>query len=91
MDENLSSHYTITHGVPAYMKRTARVKTAEQVRADFNRIGRPIAVWARKHGYTSTLVYEVLRGRILCKRGKSHEIAVLLGMKDGEIEHRQAA
>ncbi len=73
------------------MKRAHTVKTSNEVRAQFDRIGKPLAVWAREHGYTPTLVYEVLRGRILCKRGKSHEIAVLLGMKEGEIEHRDAA
>lgn len=73
------------------MKRTKRVKTVEQVRAEFARVGKPFTEWAREHGYKSNLVFEVLRGRILCKRGKSHEIAVLLGLKDGEIQPRRAA
>lgn len=72
------------------MKRTIKVKTTGQVRADFNRIGKPVTEWAREHGFKPTLVYEVLRGRILCKRGKSHEIAVLLGLKDGEIQRTEA-
>ena len=72
------------------MKRPAKVKTTDQVRADFNRIGKPVTAWARENGFKPNLVYEVLRGRILCKRGKSHEIAVLLGMKEGEIERATA-
>jgi len=66
------------------MSRKRTVKTPEQVRAEFNRIGKPFTEWARDHGYKHNLVYEVLRGRV-CRRGKSHEIAVLLGLKEGEI------
>ena len=72
------------------MKRTAKVKTTDQVRADFNRIGKPVTEWARQHGFKPNLVYEILRGRGLCKRGKSHQIAVMLGLKDGEIARRAA-
>lgn len=64
------------------------LRTPEQVRADFYRVGKPISAWAVEHGYKPNLVFEVLGGRILCKRGKSHEIAVLLGLKEGEIERR---
>jgi len=73
------------------MKRTKRVKTPEQVREEFRRIGKPFAEWAREHGYKPNLVIEVLRGRILANHGKSHEIAVLLGLKAGEIQARRAA
>jgi gp16 family phage-associated protein len=72
------------------MKRRAKVKTTDQVRADFNRIGKPVSTWASEHGFKPNLVYEVLKGRVLCKRGKSHQIAVLLGMKEGEIERATA-
>jgi len=67
------------------MKRNARVKTRAAVREEFNRIGKPVTAWAREHGYKPNLVYEILGGRIHCNRGKSHEIAVLLGIKEGEI------
>ena len=73
------------------MKRANRVKTAAEVRAEFKRIGKPLNHWALERGYQPSLVYEVLRGRIRANFGKSHEIAVLLGMKEGEIERRQAA
>jgi len=72
------------------MKPTRRVKTTKQVRDEFNRTGKSITDWAREHGYKDSLVFEVLRGR-KCLRGKSHEIAVLLGLKDGEIRSRRAA
>jgi len=72
------------------MKRATNVKTAEQVRGEFARVGKPFTTWAREHGYKPALVFEVLRGRIKGKRGKSHEIAVLLGLKAGEIEQRRS-
>ena len=88
METFVSIIHIMSQEVTAYMKSTPHVKTPEEVRAHFDRIGKPITIWAREHGYTPTLVYEILHGRILCKRGKSHEVAVLLGLKDGEIEHR---
>jgi gp16 family phage-associated protein len=72
------------------MSAKRKVKTAHEVREEFRRSGRTFSAWAREHGYTNSLVFEVLRGRILAKYGKSHEVAVLLGMKDGTIERRAA-
>lgn len=65
-----------------------RVKTAAEVRAEFANRGWSISAWARENGYRPNLVFEVLRGRIRGTFGKSHEIAVLLGMKNGVIERR---
>jgi len=73
------------------MKRSHNVKTVSEVRAEFAYAGRSFAGWAREHGFKSALVFEVLRGRIKGSRGKSHEIAVLLGLKHGEIQQRKAA
>jgi gp16 family phage-associated protein len=69
---------------------TARhhVKTGVEVKAEFNRRGQAITAWAREHGFSPSLVFEVLRGRIKGRRGMAHEIAVLLGMKVGTIERR---
>lgn len=72
------------------MKTKSSVNTTNDVRKRFNRIGKPVTEWARENGFKPNLVYEILQGRILCKRGKSHRIAVLLGLKDGEIERRAA-
>ncbi|MBQ1766856.1 MAG: DNA-binding protein [Aquincola sp.] len=63
----------------------AAVRTGKQVKADFERTGQSVAEWARKHNVSRSLVYEVIAGRRACKRGLSHRIAVLLGMKIGEI------
>lgn len=74
------------------------IRTADQVRAEFQRKGLSISQWAIANGYSTNLVFEVLAGRKKAKRGQSHKIAVSLGMKDGEIVtdvanalHRKAA
>lgn len=66
-------------------------KTADQVRAEFNRLGVSMAAWARQHQVGRSLLYEVLAGRKKCKRGDSHKIAVLLGLKTGSIVERPDA
>jgi gp16 family phage-associated protein len=66
-------------------KQATKPKTPQQARAEFERKGLSIAGWARDNGFGRSLVYEVLHGRKKCHRGDSHKIAVLLGMKDGEI------
>lgn len=62
------------------------LKTPQEVREEFNRAGKPINSWAEDNGFKPSLVYEVLSGRKKCIRGKSHKIAVLLGMKLGITE-----
>jgi len=73
----------------------SKLKTPEEVRAEFCRGGQSITRWAAKHGYPAYLVQQVLSGRARCLRGKSHEIAVLLQIKDGYIvekpENQEAA
>jgi len=86
MEKLFSILPTVTHWSTAYMSRKQNVKTLAEAREQhFNRIGKPVTEWARENGFKPNLVYEVLRGRILCKHGKSHKIAVLLGLKEGEI------
>lgn len=43
--------------------------------------GESIADWARLHNFNAATVYSVLNGRIKCKRGEAHQIAVKLGLK----------
>lgn len=61
------------------------MKTAQQVREEFIRAGQSITQWAAAHGYPAYLVQQVLSGRAKCLRGRSHEIAVLLELKEGTI------
>lgn len=60
-------------------------RTPEEVRAEFQRNGISIASWASAHGFNTNLVFEVLAGRKKGIRGQSHQIAVLLGLKEGEV------
>lgn len=59
-----------------------QVLTPTQVKDEFDRQGLSIAEWARENDFPPPLVYRVLSGAIP-KRGKSHEIAVCLGLKQG--------
>lgn len=70
------------------MRTKHPVKTVAEVKAEFNRTGKAVTAWAREHGYSPSLVFEVLRGRLKGRRGQAHEVAVLLGMKEGVIERR---
>ena len=60
--------------------------TPEQAREALNRRGISIAEFSRKHGLNKNLVSDLLNGRIKGRRGEAHRAAVLLGIKDGEIE-----
>lgn len=68
-----------------HFKHMKKVKTPEEARAWFDRHGISVAQWSRDHGFHQSLVLAVLYGHKKCKRGQSHNIAVLLGMKDGVL------
>jgi gp16 family phage-associated protein len=59
------------------------IKTADQVRDEFNRAGTSISEWARRRNVNPRQVFEVLAGRNKGKRGRAHDIAVMLGLKNG--------
>ncbi|WP_082451024.1 hypothetical protein [Sphingomonas sp. Leaf22] len=61
----------------------ARVAAA---RARLFATGMSISDWARRHGFAPKLVYSILEGRRRCARGQSHRIAILLDLKDGELD-----
>ena len=52
-----------------------------EVRKIFVEDGISVAEWARNHNFSLALVYAVLKGRNQATRGKSHQIAVALGLK----------
>lgn len=64
-----------------------QLRTASEVKAELVRKGKTMAELAREIGYPRHQVYRVLAGEHWCKnlRGASHCIAVLLGIKEGEI------
>jgi len=66
------------------------LKTRKQVRDEFARKGWSVSAWSRKHGYSQTLVVDILNDneanpKRKCLRGESHNIAVQLGLKNGEV------
>ena len=74
-------------GVNYFVQEIGRsMRTIEEVRKEFERAGQSMTRWAQTYGYPVYLVQQVLSGRSRCLRGKSHEIAVLLGLKDGYIQ-----
>ena len=64
---------------------TMTLKTSSQVREEFDLSGNSIYQWAVENGYAPSLVYRILASDVLPKRGMSHDIAVKLGMKRGNI------
>lgn len=60
------------------------LRTPSEVRQEFARLGCSISEWARASGYSVPLVYQVLSGTRKAMRGQSHDIAVALGLKEGE-------
>lgn len=62
-----------------------KLRTPQDVRAEWLRKGMGQNDWARKNGFTPATVSQVINGRNSGARGVGHKIAVLLGIKDGEI------
>jgi len=54
---------------------------AEKIKTEFQQQGVSISTWARSRGFDSRLVYAVLGGKNKASRGRSHLIAVALGLK----------
>ena len=63
-----------------------RVKTRQEVLADFEARGKTVTDWAVAHGYRRESVYAVLSGRTRGRRGAAHQIALALGIKLGPID-----
>lgn len=64
----------------------AALKKPHEVRAEFRRRGMTFAEFARRNNVSRQLVSAVLSGTRKCHWGDSHRIAVLLGLKAGELE-----
>lgn len=57
------------------------IKTPDQVKEHFDSKGETVSSWALSNGFEPQDVYKVLNGQAKCKRGKGHQIAILLGLK----------
>jgi len=61
------------------------IKTQEQVKKEFSEAGLSIRQWSIDNGFAPSLVYRVLSVKKIPLRGESHNIAVLLGIKNGRL------
>lgn len=59
--------------------------TLQEAREALRHKGLSVRKWALINGVTPVIVRGILAGTINYNIGKSHKIAVLLGIKDGEI------
>lgn len=57
-------------------------QTPEQIKKRLREQGITTKQFAASHGYDVVQVYRVLNGTIKATRGKGHQIAVAIGMKD---------
>jgi len=57
-------------------------KTACEIKQEFRRQGITVVGWAEEHGFSVYSVRAVLSGHNQGNFGKSHDIAVALGLKD---------
>lgn len=64
---------------------TKKLKTPEEVKEALRRNGITIRDWARQKNVSERITYAVLNGENKGNYGKAHRVAVLLGIKDGEI------
>lgn len=55
--------------------------TPDQVKKILSEHGMSVRDFAKKHGFSDSLVYAVLAGKNKATRGESHRIAVALGLK----------
>lgn len=62
-------------------KKHTRPRTPAQVRELFRAHGVPVSAWAKQHGVHPNVVFDLLHGRTKGGRGKSHRVAILLGLK----------
>lgn len=69
------------------MAEAARIdkERAARARAALDRIGITQSQLARSLGVSVKIVNEVARGRLIGRSGKTHKVAVALGLKDGVV------
>ena len=62
-------------------KETFNFEQISRIRGEFKQAGRSISGWSREQGFDPGLVYSILAGKNHGTRGRSHDIAVRLGLK----------
>lgn len=63
----------------------SEIKSGAQVLEDLRSQGITVRQWSRDHGAPERTVYAVIRGDNKGRFGEAHRVAVLLGMKKGEL------
>lgn len=56
--------------------------TAAQIKQKFREEGKTFKGFAEQHNFPEVQVYRVMNGTIKATRGRGHQIAVALGLKD---------
>lgn len=72
------------------MSEKKKLRTPEDIRRELKHKGIPIAALAREYGLSARTVYDVLTGRSRGSYGEAHKAAVVLGLKEGEIDQQEA-
>jgi gp16 family phage-associated protein len=65
--------------------KTSVTMTPEEAKELLSRKGISTRAWALEHGFTPSLVHMVLTGARQTRIGQSHNVAVMLGIKEGEL------
>jgi gp16 family phage-associated protein len=73
------------------LARGLDVARLERRRRELEAEGFNFRAWAEANNFSKSSVYMVLSGRRSCRRGAAHNIAVLLGLKDGVVSPAQAS
>ena len=73
--------YQKGYGMTSKQRRQKVAMTPAQVREKLRLEGRTIKQWSLDNGHDVNRVYRVLAGLEKCLYGKSHQIAVELGLK----------
>ncbi|WP_198321698.1 MULTISPECIES: hypothetical protein [Methylococcus] len=64
--------------------------TPEQLRKELDSKGMTISAYAKARSLDPKLVRDLLVGRIRGTRGRAHDHAVIMGLKDGEVSQPAA-
>jgi gp16 family phage-associated protein len=65
--------------------KSFKARSPQEIRTELKKHGISITCWAKRRGFSPGLVYQVLAGRLKCKHGDAHRVAVALGLKEGVI------
>lgn len=62
-----------------------KLRTPQEAKDELERKGVSVAAWSVANGFNPNLVLMILSGQRKPTRGQSHNIAVKLGIKAGEV------